>query len=83
MKKEKQIEEMARDIHFATCNDYISYSECEHIAKQLTDKRYRKEQEVAREIFDDIVKLLIFNTYEIACISKTDLAELKKKYIGE
>lgn len=43
----------------------------------------KAKQEVAREIFEEIVKLLIFNTYEIACISKTDLTELKKKYIGE
>ena len=52
----------------------------------VTDKQKvidQAKQDVAREIFEEIVKLLIFNTYEIACISKNDLAELKKKYIGE
>lgn len=43
----------------------------------------KAKQEVAREIFEEIVKLLIFNTYEIACISNNSLIELRKKYIGE
>ena len=61
-----------------------SYNDCERIAECIYDDGgYRKQSEVAREIFDDLKEKLIFNTYGIATISNKTFCELKKKYTGE
>ena len=56
---------------------------CDNIARAIYNAGYRKQSEVAREIFDAIKEKLIFNTYGIATISNKTFCELKKKYIGE
>lgn len=58
------------------------------LIKQLTEENEnlhatcteltQKVQDVARAIFEKLEKLLIFNTYEIATISKTDFDNLKR-----
>ena len=62
----------------------ISCSDCK--AKYLYSKGYRKASEVAREIFEEIEKLIISRMIEdIPLIDDrliTDIAELKKKYGG-
>ena len=64
-------------------NNYFlnSYNDCERIAECIYDDGgYRKQSEVAKEIFDAIKEKLIFNTYGIATISNKTFCELKKKY---
>lgn len=90
MGKEKQIEEMAtviNEMDERNAHYYDKYMiECEAfadanaIAKALYNKGYRKQSEVAKEIFDDIKEKLIFNTYGIATISNKTFCKLKKKY---
>lgn len=55
----------------------------EKLADRYLIELKQAKQEVAREIFEDIEKHLIFNTYGIATISNKTFAKLKKKYIGE
>ena len=63
-------------------------------ARQLLNMGYRKQSEVAKEIFEEIGKLVSTNKKTVGCATydKTifyiedfieDLTELKKKYIGE
>lgn len=49
-------------------------------AEDLYEAGYRKEDDIAKEIFDDIKEKLIFNAYGIATISNKTFCELKKKY---
>ena len=82
MSREKQIEEIA-NILWNIPNNYSlnSYNDCERIAECIYDDGgYRKQSEVAKEIFDAIKEKLIFNTYGIATISNKTFCELKKKY---
>jgi hypothetical protein len=97
MNKEKQIEEMAKDIcplyeecgsckkcdeEFAIDNEPCFYKRA---AKLLIIKDYRKASEVAEEIFAEIGELV--NEYLDGRIYTHDfctyLAELKKKYTEE
>lgn len=63
------------------------FTECHingtEIAEHLCEQGYRKQKEIAKEIFDAIKEKLIFNTYGIATISSKTFCELKKKYTGE
>ena len=95
MDREKQIEEMAEAI-FQNCNCGLFFSEAEKIARFVIEEQgYRKQSEVVMEIFDEIERILSLNyccclpqgatehyEYYEGNIAK-DIAELKKKYIGE
>ena len=85
MNREKQIENIANILWHIPNNYFLnSYNDCERIAECIYDDGgYRKQSEVAREIFDDLKEKLIFNTYGIATISNKTFCELKKKYTGE
>lgn len=87
MERETQIEEMANILWHIPNNYYYylnSYNDCKRIAECIYDDGgYRKQSEVAKEIFDAIKEKLIFNTYGIATISNKTFCELKKKYTGE
>ena len=87
MSREKQIEDMANILCHIPNNYYYylnSYNDCKRIAECIYDDGgYRKQSEVAKEIFDAIKEKLIFNTYGIATISNKTFCELKKKYTGE
>ena len=107
MDREKQIEEIAREMcHLSAecktcqiCNerynagDDLCYFQC--VAKEIIHHGYRKQRAVAREIFDEIERILSLNyccclpqgatehyEYYEGNIAK-DIAELKKKYTGE
>lgn len=82
MSREKQIEEIANILWHIPNNYFLnSYNDCERIAECIYDDgSYRKQSEVAKEIFDAIKEKLIFNTYGIATISNKTFCELKKKY---
>jgi len=84
----KQIEEMARTMcgeKEHSCAECDSCNLCEFWieAQILYANEYRKSTDVAREIFEEIKKHLVFNTYGIATISEKTFAELKKKYESE
>lgn len=100
MAREKQIEEMAKDL----CNVCERINDCKFVgyclhvrvvARDMYDnKGYRKTSEVAREIFEEIEKLVSTNEKTVGCATYEetifyiedfieDLAELKKKYTGE
>jgi sulfatase maturation enzyme AslB (radical SAM superfamily) len=102
MSRDKQIEDMARDIcHLPrTCdeceicaiNGYIC--QAKKYAERAVDKGYVKASDVAREIFEEIEKLMNkLDKRHIACgnpkqawgirSAMTELAELKKKYESE
>ena len=100
MNKEKQIEEIKKVIS-DICPFYKEYNSCEQcndiadiddepcywecMAKGIIRYGYRKADEVAREIFEEIGELV--NEYLDGRIYThdfcTNIAELKKKYIGE
>lgn len=94
MDREKQIEEMAEAI-FQNCNCGLFFSEAEKIARFVIEEQgYRKQSEVAKEIFDEIEKLVSTNEKTVGCATYEetifyiedfieDLAELKRKYAGE
>ena len=85
--RDKQIEEMAKAIcHAPTCkikkNGGTCYKYCKAYiyAFRAVNAGYRKASEVAREIFEEIEKLIEPNGN---CLQQWDLnrfAELKKKY---
>ena len=86
MSKEKQIKEMAEAI-FQNCNCGLFFSEAEKIARFVIEEQgYRKQSEVANEIFDEIDNI-IYNLRDSPFYSSSDavyeLTELKKKYTGE
>ena len=99
--KEKQIEEM-------TCKNCIHYEVCMYVNAQAVEYArsencklfkntagYRKASEFAREIFEEIEKLLLNNhiesfknlnddwVYRFKVNMVVEIAELKKKYIGK
>ena len=90
---EKQIEEMAkvidemdeRNAHYydEDMRECEAFADANAIARVLYNAGYRKQKEIAKEIFDAIKEKLIFNTYGIATISSKTFCELKKKYTGE
>ena len=98
MQREKQIEEIAREIcHLSAecktcqiCNeryhgdDYdLCYFKC--VAKEIINHGFRKQSEVVKEIFDEIDNI-IYNLRDSPFYSSSDavdeLTELKKKYTG-
>ena len=96
MGREKEIEEIANILWHIPGNYFLNnYNDCERIAECIYDDGgYRKQSEVVMEIFDDIEKLVSTNKKTVGCATYEetifyiedfieDLAELKKKYIGE
>ena len=83
MNKEKQIEEMAKDI-FEHCSAGLFEDEAEEIARFIIEGQgYRKASEVAEEIFAEIDKLayrFMNDKHYIFGDMVWDIAELKKKY---
>ena len=81
MNREKQIEEMAKQLYG---NFGLSMPTARNVATYLTEKKdYRKASDVAREIFEEIEKLakeggVIWTNYASAVLN-----ELKKKYTEE
>ena len=88
MDREKQIEEMVNIIVEGIIdgednNGVPTGNTCSNIAESIYAQGYRKQSEVAKEIFDAIKANLAFNHYGIATISDKTFCELKKKHIGE
>ena len=89
MNKEKQIEEMAKDMceyyYEGTCYQDKKPCDCKceifTDAQYLYSKGYRKASEVAREIFEEIERTCIdsFGCFYIGATHGA-FAELKKKY---
>ena len=98
MQREKQIEEIAREMcHLSAecktcqiCNeryhgdDYdFCYFKC--VAKEIINHGFRKQSEVVKEIFEEITNI-IYNLRDSPFYSSSDavdeLTELKKKYTG-
>ena len=78
MTKEKQIEEMAKAI-FLNCHAGLFEDEAKMIAKFCYQEIDRKASEVAREIFEEIEKVINYSL----CVDLDDWSaytELKKKY---
>ena len=96
MVREKQIEEMANIInemdepnaHYYDENfeKHEAFADCFTIAEYLYKQGYRKQHEVAREIFEEIDNI-IYNLRDSPFYSSSDavyeLTELKKKYMEE
>lgn len=101
MDREKQIEEIAREMcHLSreckTCqicnerynggddDDELCYFQC--VAKEIINHSYRKQSDVAKEIFEELEKLTyrLLNDadYTMGDIVY-DITELKNKYTGE
>ena len=96
MDNEKQIEEMCEiitsmicEVYNPLCDEnkphtcsrcYANSTKIGDFAEMLYNAGYRKQSDVAKEIFDDIKEKLIFNTYGIATISNKTFCELNKKY---
>lgn len=96
MSKEKQIEEiaftdvdiLANDInqHCADLTEtYCGDTHCVAcLAHALTEKGYRKQSELAREIFEEIERELYFgDNKDLDIRISVKIAELKKKYTEE
>ena len=86
MGREKEIEGMANILwHIPGNYSLNSYNDCERIAECIYDDGgYRKQSEVAREIFDEIENKKRFlqdhaGNIGVVVILK-DIAKLKKKY---
>ena len=79
MDKDKQIEEMAKDLENHTC---MSQFQAEIASRMLYIKGYRKASDVASEIFEEIdstIDLICAMTgLDIRAFGK--YAEIKKKY---
>ena len=99
MLREKQIEELGKILCGMKngCDgcmwDKVHCNE-RNYAEEIYNAGYRKQSEVAKEIFDEIEKLVSTNKKTVACATYEetifyiedfieDLAELKKKYTGE
>ena len=94
MNKEKQIEELGKEI-YEHCSAGLFEDEANAIAEFVINKQgYRKSTEVAREIFEEIAKIIQHHdelaqrdgseygeliVMDIGCA----IAELKKKYMEE
>ena len=87
MGREKEIEEMAKIIarrSAAFRNPNVAFmTTARKTADSIYNADYRKQREVAKEIFGAIKEKLIFNTCGIATISNKTFCELKNKYTGE
>ena len=91
MSKEKQIEEM---VELFLRNTPLSTISCEDLAELMYDSGYRKASKVAREIFEEIERVMssLDRRYMASENPKqswgvrgamAEIAELKKKYAGE
>ena len=81
--REKEIEEIAEAI-FQNCNCGLFFSEAEEIARFVIEEQgYRKQREVAKEIFDEIERTFkgLLNG-DISNILKL-LSALKKEYVDQ
>ena len=81
MSRDKQIEEMAKDLENHTC---MSQFQAEIASRVLYTAGYRKASEVAEEIFADIEKYNrppLPECEPIYIIKSSEFAELKKKYM--
>ena len=98
MGREKEIEEIAKIIarrSAAFRNPNVAFmTTARKTADSIYSAGYRKQREVAMEIFDEIEKLVSTNKKTVGCATYEetifyiedfieDLAELKKKYTGE
>ena len=86
MDQENRIEELKETIG-RIINDAMYHildeDDSRYLAKELIDKGYRKAYEVAREIFEEIEKKVLFST-NTGVIALLAYNELKKKYtLGE
>lgn len=88
MNRDKQIEEMAKDIcgraDCATCGELMPCFS-KHFSKRAVEKGYRKASDVAREIFEEIEKITMHNVTSshgiwLMSMGEVAFAELKKKY---
>lgn len=84
----KQIEELGKEIH-SNCPCGLFEDEAESIAKFVIEEQgYRKQSDVAREIFEEIEKMVYSKCFSMRAdrdvtgliIDGELLAELKKKY---
>ena len=83
MGREKEIEEIAEAI-FQNCNCGLFFSEAEEIARFVIEEQgYRKQREVAKEIFDEIERTFkgLLNG-DISNVLKL-LSALKKEYVDQ
>ena len=83
MGREKEIEEIAEAI-FQNCNCGLFFSEAEEIARFVIEEQgYRKQSEVAKEVFDEIERTFkgLLNG-DISNILKL-LSALKKEYVDQ
>ena len=91
MSKIEQIEEMAKTVcHLdRTCDECMTSFECKAMmyAKRFYNAGYRKDSEVAEEIFGEIefeIHQLDFDREETRAIAiEGIIASVKKKYIGK
>ena len=69
---------------FHNCNCGLFFSEAEKIARFVIEEQgYRKQSEVAKEIFEDIEKLKLTKFDWQDYVDWEGISELKKKYTGE
>lgn len=98
MGREKEIEEIAKIIarrSAAFRNPNVAFmTTARKTADSIYSAGYRKQSEIAKEIFEEIEKLVSTNKKTVGCATYEetifyiedfieDLAELKKKYAGE
>ena len=88
MSKEKQIEEMAKAIDGALMSELgvrLNDDILAKIAEHLYDANCRKQSEVTMKIFEEIDEILAVWAKFVpeAWHIHQEIAELKKKYIGE
>ena len=91
-RKEKQIEEMAKTLCKNSFSEYCASGRCQNpnclvnakALEALYNKGYRQASDVAREIFEEIERLMldgvIGDKYPAKVIYPEKYAELKKKY---
>ena len=80
MNRDKQIEELSKDI-FEHCNAGLFEDEAKEIARFVIEEQgYRKASEVAREIIDEIFKILDaeYRNYDTEALSDV----LNKMYMS-
>ena len=92
IEKDKQIKEMAKVFctnKYAICENCLSMRICLSYrnAKAAYEHGYRKASKVAREIFEEIERLMldgeIGGKYPAKVINPDKYAELKKKYLKD
>ena len=80
MNRDKQIEEMAKDLENYTC---MSEYQAEIASRMLYIKGYRKASDVVREVIDHIDGWFMYCEKYSGDVIKLRLAELKNKHLGE